>query len=104
MLSGKLPFEIQDRSVSALLLTGKLPPVQWGCVSELQQNLIMQCLSVNMRDRPPAMELMKHPALYDASEVHRLDGSSSRSRSSSQEKKRGSVESRRSFFVLLPSC
>jgi len=72
MLKGVLPFDIQCRKVSECLLSGKLPPVQWGGVSQLQQNLILQCLAINMRDRPPAFELMRHRALCFPDQFHRL--------------------------------
>merc|ERR1719181_1265709 len=68
MIVGNLPFDIQHREASLALSIGVQPPIQWNGVSELQQNLILQCLAVNMRDRPPAMQLLRHPSLSLVSE------------------------------------
>eukprot|EP00927_Polykrikos_kofoidii_P038553 TRINITY_DN32965_c0_g1_i1.p1 TRINITY_DN32965_c0_g1~~TRINITY_DN32965_c0_g1_i1.p1 ORF type:complete len:561 (-),score=80.52 TRINITY_DN32965_c0_g1_i1:123-1721(-) len=62
MLKGVLPFDVMARGVAKSLLSGKLPEIKWDNISELTRNLISQCLTVNMRDRPPAMELLAHPS------------------------------------------
>lgn len=61
MLRAKLPFNIDSRAVRKALLSRKLPDVGWGGVPELMKNIIEQCLTVNMPDRPTAMELLQHP-------------------------------------------
>lgn len=63
MLRADLPFDVGSRGVAKSLLLGKLPDVKWDNISDLTRNLIAQCLTVNMRDRPPAMELLAHPSL-----------------------------------------
>lgn len=60
MLRGKLPFDVQKSHNIVALMAGKLPSISWGDASELMRNLILQCLTVDMCDRPPAMELLEH--------------------------------------------
>jgi len=61
MLEGRLPFDCNSQKVRRALLSGKLPEVVWDGISELGRNLTEQCLTVQMRDRPTAMELLLHP-------------------------------------------
>jgi len=110
MLCGKLPFDIQKSRVKkAILVCGQLPPVKWEGVSDMQQNLIVQCLAINMRDRPPAMELLKHRGLNEAdSTQHRrarwFYEPTSEMVPEPDTKKDGPVAVLPSLFVLLPLC
>jgi len=61
IVRGKLPFNIEHVSVAAALMLGSLPSVVWGAVPGVFKNLVRQCLTVEVHDRPPAMELLKHP-------------------------------------------
>jgi len=63
MLHAIVPFSIDKRSVAKKLLGGELPSIAWRDISDLMKNLVQQCLAVDMRDRPPAMELCLHPAI-----------------------------------------
>lgn len=63
MMRGDIPFDIQRSSVASALLKGELPNIRWEDISDLTQDLVSQCLKVDMRDRPPAMELLLHPSL-----------------------------------------
>lgn len=61
MLRDCLPFDAEGTGVAKLLLSGKLPDIRWEGMGELVKNAVQQCLTVNMCDRPPAMELLVHP-------------------------------------------
>lgn len=63
MLRSVLPFDIQRQRVAAVLMSGRLPTIEWDTISDLVKNLVQQCLTVDMCDRPPAMELLQHRAL-----------------------------------------
>lgn len=64
MLWGALPFNITERSVKQALMMGSLPSVNFDGVSALMRSLILQCLTVTMRDRPPALLLLMHPVFH----------------------------------------
>mmetsp|Transcript_57916 Transcript_57916/g.186004 ORF Transcript_57916/g.186004 Transcript_57916/m.186004 type:complete len:526 (+) Transcript_57916:99-1676(+) len=82
MLQAALPFAIMHRATAQVLRSGKLPPMHWdtaesptsaaseaascgaGGTSILMRNLVLQCLTVNMHDRPPVMELLMHPVFH----------------------------------------
>lgn len=62
----ELPFDIMSKPAARQLAAGQRPPINWGrdepgAVDKLLRNLILQCLSVNLHDRPPAVELLAHP-------------------------------------------
>mmetsp|Transcript_2154 Transcript_2154/g.4965 ORF Transcript_2154/g.4965 Transcript_2154/m.4965 type:complete len:495 (+) Transcript_2154:58-1542(+) len=61
MLRGKEPFDNADPDVSTALRTGQLPGGDWESLSMEPRDFIGQCLTVDMRDRPTAMELLLHP-------------------------------------------
>lgn len=63
MLYGVLPFSMESRKVKKALRNGILPSFEIKSASLLVRDLLRQCLAVNVRDRPPAMELLMHPAL-----------------------------------------
>jgi len=65
-LLASLPFNITHRRISTLLLSGSLPPIDWGTVALPLKSLVQQCLIVRMQDRPPAMQLLLHPAFEDS--------------------------------------
>jgi len=60
MLHGVLPFDCMNRAVKKRLADGQLPEVAWSDVPHVVCHLIEQCLAVDMRDRPPALELLQH--------------------------------------------
>lgn len=62
MLAATLPFDSENRVVSECWVAGRNPDIQFDNISEVMKNLILQCLTVNMRNRPVAMELLLHPA------------------------------------------
>lgn len=106
MLRGTLPFDIDDRDVKRCLESGNLPEVDWGCLSTLSQNIIQQCLCVDFRDRPPAMELQQHPLLVRLHEFRRELTSLDEELSPAEVSRvRKMAESMRSFtFDSLDSC
>jgi len=57
---GELPFVCMSQITKEQLCQGRLPDISWQGISVLMQHIILQCLSVEMRDRPPAMELLRH--------------------------------------------
>jgi len=58
MLQARLPFDVGNPVVTKALESGVLPEVPWGCMSEHLKGLLTRCLSVDMRSRPAAMELL----------------------------------------------
>jgi len=60
MRLGRLPLTV-ERGPTEALRRGKLPAISWGCTGKLLRNLVKQCLTVDMHDRPSAMELLAHP-------------------------------------------
>jgi len=59
-VAGVEPFDIRDSVVSSCVRTGSLPTIDWHGLSWMAQNLIQQCLIIEMHDRPPAVELLQH--------------------------------------------
>lgn len=62
MLRAKLPFNTGDRKVEARWLAGQNPPIAFGNIPKMMQSLVLQCLTINMYNRPAAFELLVHPA------------------------------------------
>lgn len=61
MLKTCLPFNIDNRQVLADLYENRLPKVDWDGISPPMRYVVSQCLSVDMSQRPPAMELLMLP-------------------------------------------
>jgi len=103
MLRAKLPFNIDTRAVTKALLSRKLPGISWANVPELMRNIIEQCLTVSMPDRPTAMELLQHP-LFN-SRASPISPTAGLLRQSSSETD-CSWEDQKStrYHFLLPSC
>lgn len=64
LLYAALPFDCTEEPVLVAFRKGRLPPIAW-CTGpsyerQLLENLSLQCLAVEMRDRPPALELLQH--------------------------------------------
>lgn len=66
MLRAALPFNMACRRSTGLLQKGRLPPIVWEGVADCMRDLVLQCLTVEMRDRPTAMELLLHPLVSDS--------------------------------------
>mmetsp|Transcript_97772 Transcript_97772/g.174196 ORF Transcript_97772/g.174196 Transcript_97772/m.174196 type:complete len:383 (+) Transcript_97772:63-1211(+) len=64
-----LPFQAGRAHVQSLFLQMLLPEIQWGDISEELWFLITECLKVDMHDRPPALELLKHPVVAKPSRM-----------------------------------
>mmetsp|Transcript_23039 Transcript_23039/g.41606 ORF Transcript_23039/g.41606 Transcript_23039/m.41606 type:complete len:543 (+) Transcript_23039:104-1732(+) len=98
MMCGELPFNIMDsQSANFILKTGLIPPCSWTGVPDLLKNLVIQCLTVNSSDRPPAMELLLHPALHQkhrrpSGPIERCSGDEAASGADTND------------FVVLKSC
>lgn len=60
MLRAALPFDCTVVKVKKTLVGGQTPEVAWTDLSQMVCNLIQQTLTVDMRDRPPALELLQH--------------------------------------------
>jgi len=60
MLRNALPFDAQKAEVRETLAKGKLPSVDWDGITDSMQSLVKLCLTVDMQDRPLAMELLLH--------------------------------------------
>jgi serine/threonine protein kinase len=102
LLRANLPFNSSSRSTKLVLLRGKLPDICWGGISEMLTNLIQQCLTVNMRDRPPPMELLLH-SVFDHSECRQWQEANCKSEFADLPMSPRILESRE-IFELLPSC
>jgi len=61
MLHEAMAFDAQSRRVQEAFAAQRRPEIRWGDSSALARNLVEQCLTVKMSDRPPAMELLMHP-------------------------------------------
>jgi len=60
MLRARHPFPSATHQHICALQQGRLPSVDWGDISKPMCNLVKQCLTVDMRDRPVPMELLEH--------------------------------------------
>eukprot|EP00928_Gymnodinium_smaydae_P029517 TRINITY_DN22209_c0_g2_i1.p1 TRINITY_DN22209_c0_g2~~TRINITY_DN22209_c0_g2_i1.p1 ORF type:complete len:209 (-),score=20.31 TRINITY_DN22209_c0_g2_i1:340-894(-) len=60
MTYGRLPFDVSSTETTCQLLTGRLPRTIWGRTDALTTHLIQQCLTVDGKQRPPALELAQH--------------------------------------------
>jgi len=104
MAQGQLPFNPERSSVARSLLLGRLPKITWLGLPALLRNLVQQSLTVNMYDRPTAMELLLHP-VFDGTrtpgwvKVRGTDMNVS-TVSSHPSPTRGVL----SHFMLLPAC
>jgi len=65
MSKASLPFDIEGQDANAQLQSGILPDIDFGGMSKNSINLVEQCLTVDMQDRPPAMELIRHSFLLE---------------------------------------
>jgi len=63
LLHGRLPFNAMLPEVRACFTQKELPPIEYGKISDDLKGLLALCLAVDMRDRPPALELLTHPAV-----------------------------------------
>jgi len=105
MLQGKIPFNNEDPQAAKQLRAGRLPDIDWGAISDPMGNLIGQCLTIDMFDRPPAMELVLHPVFQMTPAAG--GGGRLRSRRQSDDTTVGwrtSAQLPRDIFWLLPSC
>jgi serine/threonine protein kinase len=72
MLYAESPFNILARGHEKILRAGRLPEITWGrSTSALARNVTLQCLTVEMRDRPAAMELVLHPLFFTNAQTGR---------------------------------
>eukprot|EP00928_Gymnodinium_smaydae_P029516 TRINITY_DN22209_c0_g1_i1.p1 TRINITY_DN22209_c0_g1~~TRINITY_DN22209_c0_g1_i1.p1 ORF type:complete len:211 (-),score=24.64 TRINITY_DN22209_c0_g1_i1:329-889(-) len=65
MTYGRLPFDVSSTETTCQLLTGRLPRTIWGRTDALTTHLIQQCLTVDGKQRPPALELAQHCLFSD---------------------------------------
>mmetsp|Transcript_150857 Transcript_150857/g.266796 ORF Transcript_150857/g.266796 Transcript_150857/m.266796 type:complete len:460 (-) Transcript_150857:33-1412(-) len=63
MLRKTLPFDNREPQVAESLSKHSLPDISWKGISDSMRNFILQCLTVNMHDRLPAMALLLHPII-----------------------------------------
>jgi len=89
------PFNILDPGHAEMLRSGRLPHIPGIGFSDLARALLLQCLTVEMRDRPAAMELLLHPVF---SKYQRCQ----RSRSCEAAHSKESSESRSGFAEDSP--
>jgi len=70
-VQGKFPFTCTGQMAKELFAEGCMPEVCWDGISPECQHLLRQCLAIDMRDRPPAMELL-NTALFKPLQRQRL--------------------------------
>lgn len=70
MRHAEAPLNILDPGHALLLGSGRLPEMSCTGFSNLARALLLLCLTVDMRDRPAAMELVLHPLFH----AHNHDG------------------------------
>eukprot|EP00930_Biecheleria_cincta_P060777 TRINITY_DN4637_c0_g4_i1.p1 TRINITY_DN4637_c0_g4~~TRINITY_DN4637_c0_g4_i1.p1 ORF type:complete len:453 (-),score=70.12 TRINITY_DN4637_c0_g4_i1:341-1699(-) len=63
MINACLPFNCSHPESQTFFLQNVLPPIDWDSMTEEAESILKLCLAVDMRDRPPAMELMQHPVI-----------------------------------------
>lgn len=63
LLRGCLPFNAMLPEAKAYFAQKELPPIEYGNIAGDFKGLFALCLAVDMRDRPPALELLTHPAV-----------------------------------------
>mmetsp|Transcript_76687 Transcript_76687/g.228628 ORF Transcript_76687/g.228628 Transcript_76687/m.228628 type:complete len:361 (+) Transcript_76687:78-1160(+) len=61
MARAKLPFMLGKRKVKEAVFAGVMPPVVWGTMSKEHRDFVTRCLTLDMRRRPSAIELVQHP-------------------------------------------
>lgn len=87
LLYAALPFDCTEEDVLDAFREGRLPPIAWhedpSHEAQLLQNLSLQCLAVEMRDRPPALELLQHSLFAEPQLL---------ARRSNPERRRSSIE------------
>lgn len=63
MINAALPFKCSHPETQTFFLQNSLPPIDWVSMSEEAESILKLSLAVDMRDRPPAMELIQHPVI-----------------------------------------
>eukprot|EP00928_Gymnodinium_smaydae_P098092 TRINITY_DN9043_c1_g1_i1.p1 TRINITY_DN9043_c1_g1~~TRINITY_DN9043_c1_g1_i1.p1 ORF type:complete len:211 (-),score=22.46 TRINITY_DN9043_c1_g1_i1:58-690(-) len=64
MMYGCLPFDLSSSDTSRQLLAGRLPYARWDRSDTMSTHLMKQCLTVDGRERPPALELVQHSLFF----------------------------------------
>eukprot|EP00928_Gymnodinium_smaydae_P006573 TRINITY_DN12333_c1_g1_i2.p1 TRINITY_DN12333_c1_g1~~TRINITY_DN12333_c1_g1_i2.p1 ORF type:complete len:482 (+),score=48.84 TRINITY_DN12333_c1_g1_i2:190-1446(+) len=67
MTYGCLPFDVSSSDTIGQLLAGRLPDARWDRTDALMTHLIKQCLTVDGKERPPALELAQHYLFFAGS-------------------------------------
>jgi serine/threonine protein kinase len=67
-VQGGLPFARAGMNTKEMFAAGSVPDVCWVGLSLDIQHLLRQSLAIDMQDRPPAMEMLNHPAF-----IHKLN-------------------------------
>lgn len=68
---GQSPLNILEPRQAEIIRSGRLPDISWAGFSDLARNMVQQCLTVEMRDRPSSMELVLHPLFHQGPNSHR---------------------------------
>eukprot|EP00931_Biecheleriopsis_adriatica_P124140 TRINITY_DN99239_c0_g1_i1.p1 TRINITY_DN99239_c0_g1~~TRINITY_DN99239_c0_g1_i1.p1 ORF type:complete len:402 (+),score=72.93 TRINITY_DN99239_c0_g1_i1:61-1206(+) len=58
-----LPFQSGSARIQSLFLQLQLPDISWTDIPHSLSSVVEECLAVDMRIRPPAIELLEHPAV-----------------------------------------
>merc|ERR1719162_429406 len=65
MIVGKVPFNCGTRQAKERFAEGQHPQVDWSKLSPSVRMLALQCLAVDMRNRPAPMELLRSPLFHE---------------------------------------
>jgi serine/threonine protein kinase len=72
MLNARVPFDVLERCVKESFLEGRLPRhVDWANFSPPVFDLELQCLKVDMQDRPAPMNILQHPVFLREDGEHK---------------------------------
>jgi len=65
MLCGKVPFNCGSRRVKERFAEGQHPEVDWHKLGPAVRLLALQCLAIDMRNRPAPMKLLKNALFHE---------------------------------------
>eukprot|EP00930_Biecheleria_cincta_P037626 TRINITY_DN25843_c0_g1_i1.p1 TRINITY_DN25843_c0_g1~~TRINITY_DN25843_c0_g1_i1.p1 ORF type:complete len:400 (+),score=43.60 TRINITY_DN25843_c0_g1_i1:23-1222(+) len=99
VLHGRLPFNAVLPEVRACFTQKELPVIEYDKISDDFKGLLALCLAVDMRDRPPALELLTHPAVTGR-RCYSKNGVASPTRREDGDQR----QSRRCWTVPDPAC
>jgi len=65
MICGKIPFNCGERQARECFAEGHHPDVDWNRLSPVVRMLALQCLAIDMRNRPASMLLLRNSLFHE---------------------------------------